>query len=58
MIQTPYDCESFKPNDNLNLTCEKNKEKKRCLLISYSHYCRDFTEKTDKKSRKKSQGEI
>jgi hypothetical protein len=42
MIQTPYDCESFTPNENLNLTCIKNNSKKRCVLITDREDCRDF----------------
>ena len=55
MIQTPYKCESFNPNENLNLTCKKNNSKKRCVLIADREDCGDFTEKTDNKSREKSQ---
>ena len=50
MIQNIYACSKFTPNENLNKTCENTK---RCIIY-YDEYCNNFTEKTDKKSRKKS----
>lgn len=43
-MQVPHECTHFTQNSNLNKTCNNEK---RCLLISYSHKCKDYTIRCD-----------
>ena len=43
-MQTTYNCKFYKHNNNLNLTCTKNK--KRCILLSGLNTCYEYTNKS------------
>lgn len=42
-IQIPYNCKKYKPNKNLNKTCDN---KTRCKIY-YDEVCREYKEKKD-----------
>lgn len=44
-IQNIYKCKKYKPNDNLNKTCDN---KTRCKIY-YDEECREYEEKEDEK---------
>lgn len=46
-IQIPYMCKKYKPNDNLNLTCNSQK---RCVIY-YDEVCREYKEKEDENNK-------
>ena len=48
-MQNIYKCKHFKPNENLNKTCTKNK--KRCILISEQN-CYEYERKEVLKQKK------
>lgn len=43
--QIPYKCKKYKPNENLNKTCDN---KTRCKIY-YDEVCREYEEKEDEK---------
>lgn len=45
MIQIPYKCKKYRPNDNLNKTCDN---KTRCKIY-YDEYCKQYKEKKDER---------
>lgn len=42
-IQTPYKCKKYKPNSNLNLTCDNCN---RCVIY-YDEVCNEYKEKKE-----------
>lgn len=42
-IQIPYKCKKYKPNDNLNKTCDN---KTRCKIY-YNELCNEYEEKQE-----------
>lgn len=42
-IQIPYSCKKYKPNDNLNKTCDN---KTRCVIY-YDEICEEYNETTN-----------
>lgn len=45
-VQNIYKCKKYKPNDNLNLTCNNQK---RCVIY-YDEVCREYEEKKDEEN--------
>lgn len=45
MIQVPQYCKKYKPNENLNKTCDN---KARCKIY-YDEECKEYEEKKDEK---------
>lgn len=44
-IQIPYNCKKYKPNDNLNKTCDN---KTKCIIY-YDEVYKEYEEKEDEK---------
>lgn len=47
IIQNIYKCKKYKPNDNLNKTCDN---KTRCKVY-YDEVCNEYEEKENEKDR-------
>lgn len=47
-IQTPYKCNNYTPNDNMNKTCQSGS---RCVLISDNDNCYQFKERVVNESK-------
>lgn len=52
MIQIPYNCKKYKPNKNLNKTCDN---KARCKIY-YDEVCEEFKENVLPKIDEKRKG--